>query len=59
MSDASHGDDVRLQKAGEDSREEEEGGSHGSQRERDPGRAGQSICGEITTHQLRSFCLTI
>lgn len=48
LSGASHRNDVRLQKAGEDSREEEERGSHGAQRETDTGRAGQSICGEIS-----------
>ena len=52
LSGASHRNDVRLQEAGEDPREEEERGGHGPQRETDTGGAGQSICGEFTTTAL-------
>lgn len=52
LSGASHRDDVRLQEAGEDSCEEEERRSYGAQREADPGRAGQPVCGEVPTETL-------
>lgn len=41
-----HGDDVRLQEAGEDPRKEETRRKHGPEREGAAGEAGQSLCGE-------------
>lgn len=45
-------DDVRLQEAGEDPREEEERRGHGSQREADPGESGQPVRGEFPAGAL-------
>lgn len=50
LSGTSHRDDVRLQEAGEDSHQEEERRSHGSEWETDTGRAAQPICGEKLTN---------
>lgn len=50
LSGPSHWDDVRLQKAGEDSHKEEERRSHGAQWETDTGRAEQPVCGEEHTN---------
>lgn len=44
----SHGQDVRLQEAGEEEDKEEERGVHGSEREADSGESQQQICREST-----------
>ena len=46
MPGACHGEDVRLQEAGEEEDQEEERGVHGAEREADPGEGQQPLCGE-------------
>lgn len=48
MPGASHGQDVRLQEAGEEEDQKEERGIHGTQREADSGEGQQSVCSKYS-----------